>query len=663
VANAEEEILWVNASIILILENQKPTQRIIYTNSIDKEKIDEFIELIHLLISKKIITKNKYWTINEISKIQGYQNIRNQLLELDFQSALFLPLYRYNTISGIHVLLYRVHRNFSSAEAQLALTITNSLSIALQNSHLYQLEHHQRQFAEALVQATAVLNSTLDLDQLLERILEQTTHVVPCRSANLMLVKENKAAIVRQIQQQENGEFISLNYGPSIPLSTLTLQYMIETSGPLLISNTDSHPLWQDVGASDWISSYAAAPLQIRGETTGFLGVNSDQPNFFDQETTERLQAFASHAAVALHNARLYQHLQDHSIELENRVKERTAELSSAKNRIEVILNAVPEAVFVLDSDDKLLEANHAGEILYNQAQASGFNLFNPALLEQLKKSHLSDENSNLEFNQRSFQALASTFPIENSMSSGLIIVYQDITHFRELDDMKNQFVSDVSHELRTPLTNLRLYLDLLSIEEQTHLRQSYLNTLQRETDRLTNLIEDLLTISRIESGRTRIQIQAVNLAVLVSDLVKDREQMASQRGLELKTEFPTKFPLARVDPRSLNQVLSNLFTNAMLYTLPGGAITIAADEIETENGYWLRIFICDTGVGIPPDELPHIFDRFYRGSSSKITKADGTGLGLAISKEILERMGGKIQVESKPNEGSTFTVWLRAML
>jgi len=662
VNQVEEDVFQIDANIVILEDDSTINGYFYLTHNLQLNNNDPFLEIFHNIKKDDFSHSGEVLVINDFSKYLTFPEFQREILHLGFISGLFLPIYRDATISGFHILLYKKHRSFTSPEIQLALTITNGFSIAIQNAHLHQSKQTERQFAEALIEATAILNSTLYIDQLLESILEQTIRVLPCRSANLMLVKENQAIIVRQIQK-EKGKLKSLNYGPSIPISTLTLQQMIETNRPLLISDTQSDSLWQDLGTSDWIRSYAAAPLQIRDETIGFLGLNSDQPNFFTQETINRLQAFAFHAAAALHNARLYQHLQEHSLELEKRVKERTAELSLAKNRIEAILNAVPEAVFVLDDKDSLLDANHAGKLLIYEAQEARFDLFHPDLLRQLKQSYSSNEQNNLELNQRSYQAIASTFQSDKKKSPGLIIVYRDVTHFRELDDMKNQFVSDVSHELRTPLTNLNLYLELLTSENQISKRENYLEILRRETQRLTALIEDLLTISRIESGRTQIQIRAVDISSIVQDLITDRKQMASHKGLDLHLDIPTKLPFAMVDPRSMIQVLSNLLTNAMNYTLPGGSININVDNMIIDPISWIRISIQDTGVGIQPDELPYIYDRFYRGSSSKVTQALGTGLGLAISKEILERMDGKIQVESIPNRGSTFTVWIKAML
>jgi two-component system phosphate regulon sensor histidine kinase PhoR len=246
---------------------------------------------------------------------------------------------------------------------------------------------------------------------------------------------------------------------------------------------------------------------------------------------------------------------------------------------------------------------------------------------------------------------------------SGLVVVFRDVTRFQELDSMKTQFVSDVSHELRTPLANLSLYLDLLSNECDNLKRERYQATLRRETNRLTQLIEDLLTISRLESNRISFFIKEFDVQKLLKDLAEDRTPMALQRNLQLEFIPPEKLPLALVDPRLLTQVLSNILTNALNYTQPNGQIKLTANTALADGRQWVTISISDNGEGILPDELPHIFERFYRGSASRKTNAPGTGLGLAISQEILGRMGGKISVVSEPDRGSTFTIWMPAML
>jgi signal transduction histidine kinase len=243
------------------------------------------------------------------------------------------------------------------------------------------------------------------------------------------------------------------------------------------------------------------------------------------------------------------------------------------------------------------------------------------------------------------------------------VVIFRDVTRFHELDEMKNQFVSDVSHELRTPLTNLNLYLDLLHKVTDPEKTKRYLATLRRETQRLTELIEDLLTISRLEAGRMEFDIEPVDVNRIVAELAVDRMQMAAQQELTLTYSIQPELPLARADFRLITQVLSNLLTNALNYTPPKESIHVETGLQEWEGESWITICVKDTGLGIAPDEMEYLFTRFFRGSASQATNAPGTGLGLAISQEIIDRLDGRITVESQLHQGSTFTVWLKTGL
>jgi PAS domain S-box-containing protein len=586
----------------------------------------------------------------------------NQVLDpCAYRSLLLLPIQYQQRTLGLMGLFYNQRRSFREEELQLGSTVTHTLAIVLQNAHLYQAEHSQRQMAEALAQAGMLLNSSLDLDQVLDYILEGTVRVVFCQTVNLMLVEGPEVRVVRHFDPNQpnrpNSPEIYRRVIDDIP----TLSTMMAEKKPLLLPDTHGHPLWSSFSGSDWIRSYAAAPLEVRGEVIGFLNINSSVPNSFNEDTLQQLQAFAAAAATAIQNASLYQNLQRHTLELEDRVRARTFELSAAKERIEAILVSVPDAVFVLDQADALIQANPAGDALQEQAAAQGLPLFSPGFLASLQDGPHPNEKAILEVGGRAYQALASSLTSASGTRAGSVIVFRDVTRFRELDKMKSQFVSDVSHELRTPLTNLTLYLDLLAHNIESERRSAYMGTLLRETERLTHLIEDLLTISRLEAGREQMRLQPVNVRKLVHDLTQDRSSMAAERGLGLNWNGQPGLAEAQADPRLLTQVLSNLLTNALNYTPAPGEINIHIGVGERQGQTYLTIAISDTGVGIPADDLQHIFERFFRGDAGRKTGASGTGLGLAISKEIIERMQGSITVESAPGQGSTFTVWLLA--
>jgi len=228
----------------------------------------------------------------------------------------------------------------------------------------------------------------------------------------------------------------------------------------------------------------------------------------------------------------------------------------------------------------------------------------------------------------------------------------------QELDRLKDQFVSNVSHELRTPLTNILLHINLLK-RGKIDRRDLYLNTLQREAERLRALIENLLDLSRLDRDANALQLILTDLNPMLRQLVADRIDQAAEHGLMLEFVPVADLPLTLIDTALLTQVASNLMTNAINYTPPGGCVTLRTAVQNADGQPWVTFTINDTGPGISAADMPHLFSRFYRGEVGRTTNAPGTGLGLAISKAIIERLYGRITVDSVPGHGAAFTVWL----
>lgn len=227
-------------------------------------------------------------------------------------------------------------------------------------------------------------------------------------------------------------------------------------------------------------------------------------------------------------------------------------------------------------------------------------------------------------------------------------------------DRAKSEFVSNVSHELRTPLTSILLYLRLLEQGNPAQ-RLTYQQALVREAKRLQYLIESLLQISRLDLGKVEPRFETVDLNRMISTLVKDREQLFDNRELKLTYTINSELIPIPADPRLLEQVITNLLTNAMNYTPAGGSVDIKTRLIEDEGQLWVTIAVKDTGLGIKPEDQPKLFQRFQRGSASETLNVPGTGLGLPISAEIIRLHRGHITMESAPGKGSLFTIWLPA--
>ncbi len=228
----------------------------------------------------------------------------------------------------------------------------------------------------------------------------------------------------------------------------------------------------------------------------------------------------------------------------------------------------------------------------------------------------------------------------------------------RAADEAKSQFLSSVSHELRTPLTSVLLYLELLARGKPENQRR-YLDTITREVERLQVLIENLLDLSRLDLGKTVPQLQTVDLNHLLTTLFVDRERLFAQGGLKLQLETAADLPTISADPKLLEQVATNLLSNALNYTPAGGYVWLSTAYIVQDNLAWVTFTVRDTGPGIAPEEQQRLFERFFRGSAARTSKASGTGLGLAISQSIVELHHGKITLDSAVGQGSAFTVWL----
>lgn len=227
-----------------------------------------------------------------------------------------------------------------------------------------------------------------------------------------------------------------------------------------------------------------------------------------------------------------------------------------------------------------------------------------------------------------------------------------------ELDRLKDDFISRISHELRTPLTSIKIYLELLEAGKPER-RAKYMQVLSEQTARLQQLIESLLEVTRQRPAPDELTLTAVDLNHLAQTLAADAGPRAAECRLTLTTQLAPALPPVKGDAVLLAQVLSNLMRNALSYTPAGGAIEIATAPISEGDTRWITLTICDTGPGISAADLPHIFDRFYRGRAAADYKTPGAGVGLSVSRDIMISLGGRLTVDSEPGAGAVFTVWL----
>ena len=258
---------------------------------------------------------------------------------------------------------------------------------------------------------------------------------------------------------------------------------------------------------------------------------------------------------------------------------------------------------------------------------------------------------------ERHFEVSAVPIRHENGAVEGAVVVFHDLTRIKQLEVVRREFVANVSHELRTPLAIFRGYLETL-VDNPKLPREDVarvLDAMQRNSNRLNSLVEDLLTLTRLESRQVQPQFETIRIDAFFEQLVRDWNARAQSEPVEIERRAVKSLPAIEVDLLRFEQVMLNLLENAVAYSNPPRRIVLAAEP----EGTGLKISVSDTGIGIPPGDVPHVFERFYRVDKARNRRSGGTGLGLSICKEIVEAHGGTIRAESEVDKGTTIVLWL----
>ncbi|QRO01056.1 histidine kinase [Archangium violaceum] len=348
---------------------------------------------------------------------------------------------------------------------------------------------------------------------------------------------------------------------------------------------------------------------------------------------------------------------------LHHQLSVRNAGLDQEARILTAVLDGMAEGLWVTDAEGTVVRHNDAlrgmlqtaGHIVGQRPLAL---LRNDVLNEAVTRACREGASTRLEL------ALEGLFPRTLAIRvtplgkdlPGSAAVFHDVTELRHLEKVRKDFVANVSHELRTPITAIRGYAETLQggALKDPNVAPKMVDIIHRQSERLSELVEDLLELSRLESREVTLKVTDVPLAVAASRAAEVVRPKAQGKNITLELNVPQGL-VGRGDERGLEQVLLNLLDNAVKYTPEGGRVFVTASQ---EDGRCV-VHVRDTGVGIEPKHLARIFERFYRVDKGRSRDMGGTGLGLSIVKHLLSAMGGEVKVESQPNEGSTFTIFL----
>lgn len=340
--------------------------------------------------------------------------------------------------------------------------------------------------------------------------------------------------------------------------------------------------------------------------------------------------------------------LADAFAKMARNIKMYISELEFEKQKLERILQNMSDGVVAVNSKNEIIHINESANKFLNGNVEDFINKMEKESNSDAEVIIYTTDDFTLEVSKATF--------IDSYMNRGFIFIIHDITQQARLDNMRKQFVANVSHELRTPITTIKTYSETLLNVDDEETRKHFLSVIIKECDRMTRLVSDLLYLSRLDSGENILNLEEVNLSELVRFVCEKLKIHAKKKNQTLSCSI-LQDVVAMVDRDKIEQVLINLISNAITYVQEGGEINVVLQKEEDK----IKIIVKDNGPGIPEEDLPRIFERFYRVDKARSRELGGSGLGLSIADEIVKAHGGKILVESKVGSGTTFTVVLPA--
>lgn len=672
-------------------------------NLADSHQIRENVKLLWTQLAQEITTKQKPVTLILPALGEGKTGpLGSQAAKLGIRAILGVPIYVQNEIDGAIFVASLDPRHFDSRDVQTLSFVANQASVSVRNAQLVQrlnllteeLEQRVAQRTEELAktlqdlteerdrvgtlyQVARELSTSFDLDRVLNEALNLLNRAIGISHGSILLLDREsehlvyRAALGRYKPLPRGG--IQTPYKVGYGLAGKVMEYR----SPRLIADLSKDPDWlpDEDAENDERRSAIAVPLSTGDDVLGTMLLFHPEPNYFSQDQLKLVSAASAQIATAVNNAELYRLITDQAKRLGTLYRQQAAE--AAKNQ--AILEGITDGVLVLDADHRLVLVNpKAAEIL----NVNAANVENQPLRQILGRSESPVE---LELTQLLYENLlvaleeiaagkgAAQFRIEAGpkvvavslapVSLGtedrpsIVAVLRDISKEAEVERLKNEFISTVSHELRTPMTSIKGYSDLLlsgnaRVGTLNETQNRFVKVIQSNANRLTELVNDILEISRIETGRIKLAFTSFDLISTIREVAISFEGQLVKKKMNLSLNLPDELPNVYADKARLTQVLVNLIGNAWQYTPEGGDINVFAKRIDN----FIQIDVADTGIGIVEKDVAYIFDRFFRSERHEVQVVDGTGLGLSITKSFVEMLGGQIWVKSQIDVGTTFS-------
>ncbi len=500
------------------------------------------------------------------------------------------------------------------------------------------------------------ISSSLELEPLLRLIYEGASRLMDTTNFWIVLYDRERNELRYELIYDEGQPFPPerLPYDPSRFLAA----YTMERREPLFLSTVEEVrrvPIYLEAtGSGRYPESLIAVPILFQGRAIGAISVQSYEPHAFRREDLETLMMLANQAGIALENARLFR------------------EVESGQRHLRAILDSVDYAVIVTDLNGRIRLVNRTTENLFGIRESEITNQLLPEVIGHQSLREIAERIARGEVTGR--ESIQVTLSDDRIMSTqvapvldaqgervGYVLAMADVTALHRLSQLKSQVIRIASHDLRNPLQLASGFFHILleELPPQTEMQANLAQRVIHHLKAMEHLIDELLELERIEVSAERRE-ELLDMGQLVQQATSEYRWQAEMKGVRLWTEVVRDISPVRGNPRMLLQAIGNLLDNAIKYTLEGGTVTLRLWE---ESGEVI-LTVRDTGVGIPPEALPHIFEHFYRARQPGTEHVSGTGLGLALVQSIIREHRGRVWVESEgiPGKGSLFGIALPAV-
>jgi PAS domain S-box-containing protein len=569
-------------------------------------------------------------------------------------SALCVPIQLADQLIGILTVFASQPNHFDKSDLALLSIVADQAAIAISNARLFEAEQHRRRVADTLASITHVINSTLNIDKVLNLILEQLSLVVDYDSSSILLYEDSDDILAvqaaRGFDDMEDALNVKLPFDEDIP----NYQAIIEKK-PILIPDVDAEPRWIKSSSSENVRSWIGAPLIARDKVVGILTVDNYELNKYTPENVGIVAAFADQAATAVANAQAVTRLRNAEASYSALFEDNT-DMIIITNYQGLILHVNRTACQVLRRHK---EALINLDIAFVDRRLPGY------LAEQAKRLKVWREASfELEVKDAYRQLVPLEFKVRQVQFRGRDCVQwvgRDFSQRQEIEKMRQDMVNMLVHDLRGPIGNLISAIDLTSMLIENRAEPAkivhFLEMGKRSGQAISDMVDSMLDVSRLEEGELPLQRGETNLNTLLQAVEDQVRHRALAKEMELKIHAaPSEADHVWLDSSMIRRVLVNLVGNAIKYTPDGGHVSLTT-SVTADN--LLHFAITDDGPGISLSDQAHIFQKFSRVDHTSNTP--GVGLGLAFCKLATEAHDGTISVESEglPDKGSTFHVYL----